>query len=72
MTPKLQTIKVYLRPPSNFCYVQTWLFQFVGNDTTDEVRLGGSQSGHQVVQLFLKYRESLLCYELPLHFQLVH
>lgn len=29
------------------------LFQFIGNDTTDEVRLGGSQGGHQVVQLFL-------------------
>lgn len=25
------------------------LFQFVGNDTTYEVRLGGSQCGHQVV-----------------------
>lgn len=31
----------------------TGLLQLVGNDTTDEVRLGGSQSGHQVVQLFL-------------------
>lgn len=29
------------------------LFQFVGNDTTYEVRLSGSQCGHQVVQLFL-------------------
>lgn len=28
------------------------LFQLVGNDTTDEVRLGSSQSGHQVVKLF--------------------
>lgn len=32
---------------------KTGLFQFVGNDTTDEVRLGGPQGGHQVVQLFL-------------------
>lgn len=31
----------------------TGLLQLVGNDTTDEVRLGGSQGGHQVVQLFL-------------------
>lgn len=32
---------------------KTGLFQFVGDDTTDEVRLGGPQGGHQVVQLFL-------------------
>lgn len=31
----------------------TRLLQFVGDDATDEVGLGGSQSGHQVVQLFL-------------------
>lgn len=31
----------------------TRLFQLIGNDTTDEVGLGSSQSGHQVVQLFL-------------------
>ncbi|OAD59362.1 hypothetical protein WN48_09193 [Eufriesea mexicana] len=30
----------------------TRLLHFVGDDTTDEVRLSGSQSGHQVVQLF--------------------
>lgn len=34
--------------------VQTWLFQFVGDDTTDEVRLRALQSRHQVVQLFLE------------------
>lgn len=31
----------------------TRLFQLVGDDTTYEVRLGGPQSGHQVVKLFL-------------------
>lgn len=30
-----------------------WLLQFVGDDTTDEVRLGSAQGGHQVVQLLL-------------------
>lgn len=35
------------------CQVLTGLLQFVGNDTTYEVRLGGPQSGHQVVKLFL-------------------
>lgn len=29
------------------------LLQLVGNNATDEVRLSGLQSGHQVVQLFL-------------------
>lgn len=29
------------------------LFQFIGNDTTDEMRLSGSQCSHQVVELFL-------------------
>lgn len=29
------------------------LLQLVGDDATDEVRLSGSQSGHQVVQLLL-------------------
>lgn len=32
----------------------TWLFQFVGDDTTYEVRGSRSQGGHQVVQLFLE------------------
>lgn len=32
---------------------KTGLLQFVGNDTTDEVRLSRLQSVHQVVQLFL-------------------
>lgn len=32
---------------------KTWSFGFVGDDTTDEMGLSGSQSGHQVVQLFL-------------------
>lgn len=31
----------------------TRLFQFVGDDTTYEMRLSRSQSSHQVVQLFL-------------------
>lgn len=31
----------------------TRLLQLVGDDTTYEVRLGRSQSGHQVVKLFL-------------------
>ena len=30
----------------------TRLLHLVGDDTTDEVRLGGSESGHQIVQLF--------------------
>jgi hypothetical protein len=31
----------------------TWLFQFVGDDASDEVRLGAPQCGHQIVQLLL-------------------
>lgn len=47
-------------PPRMFSYFVsevilelTWLFQLVGNDTTDKVRLCAPQSCHQVVQLFL-------------------
>jgi len=29
------------------------LLQLIGDNATDEVRLSGAQSGHQVVQLFL-------------------
>lgn len=36
----------------------TRLFQLVGDDTTDEVRLGRPQSGHQVVKLFLGVQRS--------------
>lgn len=56
-----------LSEQNKICYKQskfvkrilTRLFQLVGDDTTYEVRLGGSQSGHQVVKLFLKVRQML-------------
>jgi hypothetical protein len=32
----------------------TWLFQFVGNQTSDEMRMSGVQALHQFVQWFLK------------------
>lgn len=38
----------------------TGLFQFIGNDTTHEVRLGRPQRCHQVVQLLLVTIEGVL------------
>lgn len=38
----------------------TWLFQFVGDDATNEMRLGSLQGLHQVVQLFLQTHSSII------------
>jgi hypothetical protein len=55
-------VKLYTRA------LLTWLFQLVGDDTTDEVRLGAPQSGHQVVQLLLWFGEITHMFHLAIYF----